>query len=254
MIPGWGQTVAAFGPLIDQLAGRYPVLCIDLPGHGGARNMAGPYSFTTMVTYISRIMQNHELTDFYLLGWSMGGALATLYALDNVQPNPTGLILLSATPRFVAPAKESLGIGQHPTAVKKMQKMVRADPSSALRGFIHTFFASGEIIDPEMTKMIYNRLADDNTFPPITAALIETLDELMTTDLTVHPSCPLTLPMLVLSGALDRVTPRGGQRLWDTISTSITHHLIDRAGHAPQVTQAPVVAKLLTTFIEKNKR
>ena len=248
MVHGWGQTMKSFAPLVDTLATGFRVITFDLPGYGKAKGETGPYRFDRYCNAIANIVVKKNLTDFHLLGWSMGGTIAAKYLLEKAGPPPTSLILMSASPRFVAPGK-GLGIGQSLTAVKKMIRMMKQDPVFGLRSFISMFFASGEAIPPESNSAITKLLAPPETFPPKDEALIATLEELASTDLTKMAAGLIAPPVMLLYGALDRVTPRGGQLLWDTIFSRVIHYPLDGVGHAPHLTRLDEVTKAVTRFV-----
>lgn len=250
MVHGWGQTMKSFAPLTEALSKGFRVITFDLPGYGSARADKGPFGFDRYCGTIADIVIGKNLTEFHLFGWSMGGAIAAKYLLDKAGPPPASLILMSATPRFVAPGK-NLGIGQSITAVKKMIRIMKEDPVFGLRSFISMFFVSGEEIPREQNAAITNLLAPPDTFPPKDEALVESLEELARTDLTKCVAELAGLPVMLLYGALDRVTPRGGQLLWDTIFSKVIHHPLVGAGHAPHLTRLDEVASAITRFIKE---
>lgn len=81
MLHGWLDNSASFNPIAPFLA-QYHIVAIDLPGHGHSDHLAldNPYHFIDSVTYVQRIVQALQWERFRLLGHSMGGGIATLYA------------------------------------------------------------------------------------------------------------------------------------------------------------------------------
>jgi pimeloyl-ACP methyl ester carboxylesterase len=176
----------------------------------------------------------------------MGGTIAAIHCLEQREPRPLSLILIASTPRFVAP-ENNLGVGQHPTAVKKMERMISTDHDSGLREFIGRFFESGEVILESMKAEIENLLIPEN-FPPNKDALLATLKELAALDLTISGR-KWDGPVLNIQGTADKITLKGGQRLWRGLFDNITEAPVESAGHAPHLTQTAGVAEIIAGFI-----
>ena len=247
MIHGWGQTSYAFEPLADILKDRYRIIALDLPGHGLAKGADGPFTFARYVDEVKLAFSSLSIDRFHLLGWSMGGSLAARYALEGHAPSPASIILLSATPRFVDPAK-GIGVGQHPASLKKMIRQVGADHDLGLRSYIESFFQSGEDIDPADTEIIRRRLIPAETFPPAKEALVEGLRELETENLLDHPG-EYRGPVLIIHGSLDKICPAGGQRLWKERFENVTWAPVENGGHALNLTRSYDVASHIDHFL-----
>lgn len=244
---GWGQSRRAFDPLIHALNDRgVRSFSFDFPGHGDARDEPGPYSFDRYASLIGEFAKSIGASRFHLAGWSMGGTIAALHCLQRKEPRPLSLILIASTPRFVAMGN-SIGVGQPPVAVKKMERMITADPDAGLREFIGRFFESGEIIPEEMKSEI-EKLLIPETFPPNKNALLSTLSELSSLDLTTS-GLEWDGPVLNIQGTADKITLKGGQRLWSGLFEKITEAPMESAGHAPHLTQTAGVAEIITGFL-----
>lgn len=244
---GWGQTRRAFDPLMRALSDRgVRSFAFDFPGHGDARDEPGPYSFDRYARLIGDFAKSAGVSRFHLAGWSMGGTIAAIHCLEQREPRPLSLILIASTPRFVA-LKNNLGVGQHPTAVKKMERMISADHDSGLREFIGSFFESGENIPQEMKGQIENYLIPES-FPPNKDTLLATLKELSALDLTISGRM-WDGPVLNIQGTADKITLKGGQKLWRGLFDNITEAPVESAGHAPHLTQTAGVAKTIAGFL-----
>ena len=77
---GWLDNCQSFEPLSNHITN--PIIAVDLPGHGLSSHLP-PGSWYHFVDYVIRIHEFLELLDikkFHLIGHSLGGAIATLYA------------------------------------------------------------------------------------------------------------------------------------------------------------------------------
>jgi len=78
---GWLDNAGSFAELAPRLEG-YRVIAVDLPGHGLSDQMplGSWYNFPDHAWHLGRIVDGLNLDQFHLLGHSMGGNIATLYA------------------------------------------------------------------------------------------------------------------------------------------------------------------------------
>jgi pimeloyl-[acyl-carrier protein] methyl ester esterase len=96
LVHGWGMNAHVFDTLAGLLADDFEVRALDLPGHGGRE----PLVNDTLQSWSEDLAQ--QLPDgATLLGWSLGGQVAMRAALDHPE-RIARLVLLAATPRFVA--------------------------------------------------------------------------------------------------------------------------------------------------------
>ncbi|VAX21469.1 hypothetical protein MNBD_NITROSPINAE01-443 [hydrothermal vent metagenome] len=250
MVHGWGQTKRAFDPLVELLAQKLRVITFDLPGHGEAKNSGGPFTFERYRNELSEVVKTSGASSFHLLGWSMGGTISAGYCLEKTGVLPKSLTLLSATPKFVTHT-HNLGIGQHPAGVKKMERQIDRDTDSGLRNFIDSFFDSGEQITQAQRTEIEN-LFYSNNFPPNQEALLSSLSELASTDLTISKK-RFNEPVLLIYGRMDRICPVGGQALWKKLFERVDELCLENTGHAPHLTQTAQVAESIASFILKQE-
>lgn len=88
LLHGFTQTGYSWDPLIEDvdglLAQGYRAVCVDLRGHGKSGWASdGDYSRASMVSDVIGVADALDIQQFFLLGLSMGGALATALTADN---------------------------------------------------------------------------------------------------------------------------------------------------------------------------
>lgn len=78
---GWLDNAASFIPLSKYFS-DYHLVALDLPGHGQSsnRSLDAHYHFVDFVQDLHRAVLQQGWKQFYLLGHSMGGIIASLYA------------------------------------------------------------------------------------------------------------------------------------------------------------------------------
>ncbi|MHB1897554.1 MAG: alpha/beta fold hydrolase [Metallibacterium sp.] len=79
---GWLDNAASFAALAPLLAARYRIIALDLPGHGHSAHVppAARYDLALYVASVREAAAALRLMRFTLLGHSLGGAVASLYA------------------------------------------------------------------------------------------------------------------------------------------------------------------------------
>jgi len=104
---GWLDNAASFLPVLPALAGRR-VVALDLPGHGRSSHRHASHfgAFVDYVEDIARVVEGLSLGKIDLIGHSMGGALAVMYAAAFPE-TVRRLVLLEALGPLATPASET---------------------------------------------------------------------------------------------------------------------------------------------------
>lgn len=78
---GWLDNAASFSPLASYIQ-DYELISIDLPGHGHSDHLPtqSVYHFIDSIHYLAAIQESLDIEVAHILGHSMGGAIACLYA------------------------------------------------------------------------------------------------------------------------------------------------------------------------------
>ena len=95
LIHGWGMHGGMWGSVAEKLAQYFPVLAVDLPGHGQSAAMAH-YDLDTVVDSLSTQFRE----PLNVCGWSLGGQVALRWAMRHPQ-QVQRLVLVASTPCFV---------------------------------------------------------------------------------------------------------------------------------------------------------
>lgn len=75
----------------------WPLLSVDLPGHGGSagQSVAG---FDELCQRLSATLTSHQVSRYWLIGYSLGGRIAMYYACRAARAGLIGLIVEAAHP------------------------------------------------------------------------------------------------------------------------------------------------------------
>lgn len=202
LLHGWGMHSGIWAPLLPQLAQRYRVSCIDLPGHGHSPAPAGACGLQEMAAAVAASAPPGAAW----LGWSLGGQLALAAALEG--HDISRLVLVATTPRFVTAADWPCGMAA--ATLAGFAAALEQDPRKTLRNFL-VLQLRGDRRAAILPNMLRGMLEERD--PPAPAALRAGLGILAGTDLRAGLAS-LGPPALVVTGQRDRLVPaEAGRRL-----------------------------------------
>lgn len=218
LLHGWAMHGGVFAELISKLSAHYRVHCIDLPGHGRS-------NFTTSIGDLEQLtaaVQPSVPVNAIVLGWSLGGLIALKLAQRQALHS---LVLVSATPRFVASEDWLQGMSSAVFA----QFFSRLQQN--LNGTVEDFLRLQVRGDSQAATTFTSLQASLLQHPADPVALQVGLEILRDAD--ARASLPtLNVPTLVVAGEYDRIThPDACRYLVDHLPQA-RHCLIKRAGHA----------------------
>lgn len=148
-----------FQDVISQLSRDFYCLAIDLPGHGKTKinGTDDCYKMENTARAIAEFLDNRNIPQCYLLGYSMGGRLALYLALHFPQKFPK-VILESASPGL----KTALEREQRR---QKDEKLARALETRSLAEFLETWYQNPLFSSlqnhPQFEIMVNRRLQND---------------------------------------------------------------------------------------------
>ncbi|MFQ5442008.1 MAG: alpha/beta fold hydrolase [Thermodesulfobacteriota bacterium] len=244
-IHGWATDTHVWKGTAEEIAEGKNIINLNLPGHGGTSKWALPTLDPALAEVVKKIS---TLPDRSIIGvgWSLG-AQVLLAAASRVEKKISGLVLVGATPCFVS--KADYPAGQSPALVKRMIMDMRKDPEATVKRFYALNFTDEEIATPGAKGFM-----EYYKYPgPVTCAeegagpagcfpafryeeITRALEAIYNTDLRGILK-GLDLPVLLIHGTKDSVTPFGaGEYLADNIKDAALERF-DKAGHAPFITE-----------------
>jgi len=258
LIHGWGIGKAVWQPVIEDLAQRFRVHLLDLPGYGtphqrmDKRSWPGPgqqaheqiacgdvvinspfdaltnLSSCNMPTFIDTAAALADMLPkgCILCGWSLGGQLAMQAAV--LRPGHfSQLVLVASTPRFTQ--ADDWPHAQTPALLDAFETAVGEDPGTTLKRFI-ALLNQGDIQSRANARRLAHGLSASRL--PDAATLIQGLGWLRDVDLRQQLSA-IVVPTLLIHGENDPLMPLpAAQWLKDQLPNA---HLERFAGaaHAP---------------------
>lgn len=204
---------------IDELNLKFRVSRIDLPGHGNSAAVKWDYSVTQGVDLLARCLPQ----TCSIIGWSLGGLVAQLYARQYPQ-RVTRLMLIASAPRFTAAARWPHGMRED-LLMDFYHRYVKI-PQRTLQKFYAL-----QTLDTRSARQVFSELSaarSDRQSHNIRWGL----EWLWKVDLRADKTLG-ALPVDLLHGEKDRVLPFLAARQTADIWKNTRVEKITDAGHAP---------------------
>ncbi|PIX60577.1 MAG: pimeloyl-[acyl-carrier protein] methyl ester esterase [Lysobacterales bacterium CG_4_10_14_3_um_filter_64_11] len=236
LIHGWAMHAGIFAPLRDALAAHFRLHLVDLPGHGRSRDDHSRLELAEIGDEIAARVPNA-----IWLGWSLGG----LVALDAAARLPhalRGLLMLCASPRFVAADDWPHGVALR--VFSDFERGLRLDYRATIDRFLALEAHGSEHMREELRALREQVFALGE---PLPEALRDGLHLLEHSDL--RAALPtLTVPSLWLAGRRDRLVHWQAMQASAAMNGNAQFAGIAGAGHAPFLTHAAELATAITAF------
>jgi len=236
MIHGWGMHSGMWMEVRDSLSQNFELHLIDLPGMGYSKNI-DVYNLDTVAQKIAEALPINA----NLLGWSLGGVIATKVAL--ITPIKK-LILVGSTPCFVQREDWLQGMPSH---------LFESFFSGAVEDYQGTMnkllalIALGSKNARATSKILREALALRPL--PDQKGLLGGLDILRTSDLRQVTS-RIDVPVLLIHGEHDKLASvASAQWLFKHLSEAELH-LIKGAAHEPFISHPKEFTQFVTEFLK----
>lgn len=245
MLHGFTGSNKTFQESITHLEKHFSIVAPDLLGHGktDSPDEIARYSIERIVDDLVTILQELKIMQCFVLGYSMGGRVATAFA--SAHPEMVrGLILVSSSP----------GLAQKDLQESRVQADNRlADmlESEGIRSFVDyweklALFASQEVLSDELKKRIrLERLAQN---PNGLAMSLRGMGTGKQPSYWNHLA-DFTFPVLLMTGSLDEKFEKIAQEMQQLLPNS-THVTVQNAGHAVYLEQPNIFISQLTNWLE----
>ncbi len=206
-------------------AEHHPTHAIDLPGHGGSSKDAADGSVDAIATAVLDYMDAENLGAAYLVGHSLGGAVAATIAL-NAPDRVAGLTL-------IAPA----GIGAH-IAGDFIEGFISESRARKLRPYLEMLVANPRLVTADMVEDVlkFKRL-DGATAALRAIAAANFSGDMQRVDLRGRLA-DIKSPVQIIWGEDDRILPASQAQ---GLPAGIAVATISDAGHIVHMEKAPEV-------------
>ena len=235
MIHGWGMHSGMWMQARDLLSQHFELHLVDLPGMGHSDNI-DVYNLHTVAEKIAQEIP----TNAYILGWSLGGLIATKIAL--ITPIKK-LILVGSTPCFVAREDWQQGMP------KEVFESFFAGAMQDYQGTMHkllALIAMGSGNARATSKMLREALSMRPA--PNQQGLLDALDILRTGDL--RKDLPtLETPTLLIHGVHDKLASLSAAEWTAKALPNAELIAMLSAAHEPFISHPELFTSKITEFL-----
>lgn len=238
LLHGWGMNGAVWHGIAQQLAAHYRLHLVDLPGFGNSPLADGSeYSLPWLAEQVSAVLPQK----CHLLGWSLGGLVASQLALSHPE-RLHSLITVASSPCFMA-RDDWPGIA--PKVLTGFNQMLAGDFKQTIERFL-AIQAMGSEHARDDIRQLRHWLAERPA--PQLAALEAGLGLLAEVDLRDELT-PLSLPWLRVYGRLDSLVPKASIPLLDERYPSSRSVVLEKASHAPFISHPQQFIEIIEHFV-----
>lgn len=226
LIHGWGFNSRVWEPLLATWGQHFQLILLDLPGFGLSETITAPMMSAEWISHIANQLPDEAM----ILGWSLGGLVATKLACLYPQ-KVSQIIYMAATAKFIIDdnwAGVSTGILQN------FGNAIEDNPKKGLQQFCR--WLAPDLSQRDLYKLL---LSIANEHQDKKTLLIEALAVLKDSDLR-HEQLNLSMPQRSIYGGKDPLVPYQ--------QTMPDAHLIKQAGHVPFLTHTEECLRLLQEF------
>ncbi|WP_429068189.1 pimeloyl-ACP methyl ester esterase BioH [Aeromonas bestiarum] len=238
LLHGWGMNGAVWHGIAQPLAAHYRLHLVDLPGFGNSPLADGSdYSLPWLAEQVAAVLPQK----CHLLGWSLGGLVASQLALTQPE-RCQSLITVASSPCFMA-RDDWPGIA--PKVLTGFNQMLAGDFKQTIERFL-AIQAMGSEHARDDIRQLRHWLAERPA--PQLAALEAGLGLLADVDLR-DALATLSLPWLRVYGRLDSLVPKAAIPLLDERYPASHSLVLEKASHAPFISHPQQFVEIIRHFV-----
>ncbi|MBC1568746.1 2-succinyl-6-hydroxy-2,4-cyclohexadiene-1-carboxylate synthase [Listeria sp. FSL L7-1425] len=245
MLHGFTGTSETFQDSIAILKEWYNIIAPDLLGHGKTASPAEMmrYSIEAVCADLAEILNQQHIKQCFVLGYSMGGRVATAFAATYPEM-VRGLILVSSSPGLAEVDARASRV----QADNRLADRIEADGITSFVDYwenLALFASQSDLPEERKKRMRSERLAQN----PHGLAM-----SLRGMGTGKQPSywgqlADFTFPVLLITGALDEKFEKIAQNMHQLLPNS-THVTVQEAGHAVYLEQPNIFSSQLINWLE----
>jgi pimeloyl-ACP methyl ester carboxylesterase len=247
LIHGWPLSAASWkaqvGPLRD--AG-YRVIAYDRRGFGRSDKPDGGFDYDTLSADLAGLLEEHDLRDVTLVGFSMGGGEVARYVTRHGDARLRSVVFAAAVPPCLMKSADNPDGPLTPEKAMEKEAGLKADRAAFFDAFTTTFFSAKGVLkvtEAQRQEALAVCLQSDQ------AAALGCMKAFATTDFRDDLK-NVRVPTLVIHGDSDATVPfeGSGQRTHAAIAGSELVLLRD-APHGCNVSHADAFNAALLRFL-----
>lgn len=251
LIHGWPMSGAAWANQVQALqASGYRPITYDRRGFGDSDKPSNGYEYDTLAADLNAVIEDLDLHDVVLVGFSMGGGEVARYINTFGTDRLSGAVFAAAIPPYLAHSDDNPEGPLTQDVADGMEDGLKTDRESFFDEFTTNFFsANGTLMVDDATRQNAIALArqSDQT------AALACMEAFGTTDF--RDDLPaIDVPTLIIHGDADAIVPLEGsaQRTHQAVADSQLHVIKD-GPHGITDSHAREFNEVLLKFLDNLK-
>ncbi|MBB6599540.1 alpha/beta hydrolase [Luteimonas sp. MC1825] len=249
LIHGWPLSADSWSAQVGPLrSAGFRVVAYDRRGFGRSAKPADGFDYDTLAADLAGVIEDLDLRDVTLVGFSMGGGEVARYVANHGEDRLRSVVFASAVPPYLMKSEDNPDGPLTQDAAKEKEDGLRADREAFFDKFTTTFFsANGELKVTEAQRQEAIALCRQSD----QAAALGCMKAFATTDFR-GDLAKVSVPTLVLHGDSDGNVPfeGSGKRTHAAIPGSELVVLAD-APHGCNLSHADAFNQALLAFLAK---
>lgn len=247
LIHGWPLSAQAWEPQVSVLReAGYRVVAYDRRGFGRSDKPESGYGYDTLADDLQRVMNQCDLQDATLVGFSMGGGEVARYVERHGESRLRSVVFAAAVPPYLMKTADNPDGPLTPEKAKEKSAAFERDRSAYFDQFTTAFFSVDGVLQVTESQRREAILLCEQSAQHAALACMESF---ATTDFREDLK-KLTLPTLVIHGATDAIVPieGSGQRTHRAVPHSKLM-VVNGAPHGLNVSHASAFNDALLSFL-----
>lgn len=249
LIHGWPLSAEAWKPQVPALVqAGYRVVAYDRRGFGRSGKPKGGFDYDTLSADLAGVLDDLDLRDVTLVGFSMGGGEVARYVANHGEDRLHSVVFAAAIPPYLLKTDDNPDGPLTKDKAKQKEEGFRADRAAYFDKFTRDFFtANGTLKVSEAQRQEAIALCQQSD----QAAALGCMQAFGTTDFRDDLK-KITVPTLVLHGDTDGIVPfeGSGRRTHAAIAGSELV-VLEGAPHGCNVSHADAFNAALIGFLAK---
>ena len=248
LIHGWPLSAEAWQAQVGPLGeAGYRVIAYDRRGFGRSEKPADGFDYDTLAADLAGILEERDLRDVTLVGFSMGGGEVARHVANHGEERLRSVVFAAAVPPCLMKSEDNQDGPLTPEKAKEKEAAFKADREAYFEDFTRNFFSANDVLKVSEAQR-QDAIAICRQADP--AAALGCMQAFATTDFRADLA-KVTVPTLVLHGDSDAVVPfeGSGKRTHAAIAGSELVLLRD-APHGCNVSHADEFNAALMKFLQ----
>ena len=247
LIHGWPLSAQAWEPQVSALReAGYRVVAYDRRGFGRSDKPESDYGYDTLADDLQRVMDQCDLQDVTLVGFSMGGGEVARYIARHGESRLHSVVFAAAVPPYLMKTADNPDGPLTPEKAQEKSAALERDRGAYFEQFTMAFFSADGVLQvTEAQRREAIVLCEQSA----QHAALACMDSFATTDFREDLK-QLTVPVLVIHGGSDAIVPfeGSGQRTHRAVLHSQLMK-VNGAPHGLNASHAPAFNDALLTFL-----